>query len=188
MSVHFPESLLLASILPEQCVRHQERLWIRMLAKDHPETNPITIKPETASHMAEQFSWVPLPYCSPPGFPFPVKSLALSADVSLRTIHFRVLDKRPVSGPGKGPPSCKKIHQFNSYLPCYVPGPLPDAEVWPSFSPSWTTEMLSEWLSGFLTSSLASSMPWVKMLSKVECDYPQPLGWSWHYEHGSRCS
>ena len=28
------------------------------LAKDNPETNPITIKPETASHMAEQFPWV----------------------------------------------------------------------------------------------------------------------------------
>ena len=41
----------------------------------HPETNPITIKPKTASHTAEQFSWVPLPYCSPPGCPFPKKSL-----------------------------------------------------------------------------------------------------------------
>ena len=65
------------------------------LVKDHPETNPITIKPETASHVAEQF-WVLLPYCSPPGCPFPIKSLALSADVSPRTIHFRVLDKSPV--------------------------------------------------------------------------------------------
>jgi len=31
------------------------------LAKDNPEANPITIKPETASHMAEQFSWVTYP-------------------------------------------------------------------------------------------------------------------------------
>ena len=76
------------------------------MAKDHPETNPITIKPETASHRAEQFSWVPLPYCSPPGCPFPIKSFALSARVSPRTIHFRVLDKSPVSGPGRGPLSC----------------------------------------------------------------------------------
>ena len=30
-----------------------------LLAKDNPETNPINIKPETASHMAELFSWVP---------------------------------------------------------------------------------------------------------------------------------
>ena len=79
------------------------------MAGDNPETNPITIKPETVSHVAEQFSWVLLPYCSPPGCPFPIKSLALSADVSPRTIHFRVLDKSPVSGPGRGPPSCNKI-------------------------------------------------------------------------------
>ena len=82
---------------------------LEWLAKHHPETKPITIKPETASHAAEQFSWVPLPYCSPPGFSFPVKSLSLSAHVSPLTIHFLVLDKSPVSGPGRGPPSCNKI-------------------------------------------------------------------------------
>ena len=79
---------------------------LEWLVKDHLETNPITIKPETASHVAEQFSWVPLPYCSPPGCPFPTKSLALSAHVSPWTIHFQVLDKSPVLGPGRGPPSC----------------------------------------------------------------------------------
>ena len=52
--------------------------------------------------------WVPLPYCSPPGCPFPIKSLALLAHVSPRTIHFRVLDKSPVLGPGRGLPSCNK--------------------------------------------------------------------------------
>ena len=72
------------------------------LAKDNPETNPITIKPETASHMAEQFSWVPLPYCSPPGCPFLIKSLALSAHVSPQTIHFWMLDKSHL-GPGRDP-------------------------------------------------------------------------------------
>ena len=60
------------------------------------------------SQVAEQFSWLPSPSCSPPGCPFPIKSLALSAHVSPRTIHFRVLDKSPVSGPGRGPPSCNK--------------------------------------------------------------------------------
>ena len=79
---------------------------LEWLAKDHLETNPITIKPKTASHAAEQFSWVHLPYCSPPGCPFPIQSLALSAHVSPWTIHFRVLDKSPVLGPGRGPPSC----------------------------------------------------------------------------------
>ena len=76
------------------------------LAKDNRETKPITIKPETASPVTEQFSWVLLPYCSPSRCPFTIKSLALSAHVSPRTIHFWVLDKSPVSGPGRGPPSC----------------------------------------------------------------------------------
>ena len=51
---------------------------------------------------------MPLPYCSPPGCPFPIKSLALSADVSPWTIHFQVLDKSPVLGPGRDPSSCNK--------------------------------------------------------------------------------
>ena len=80
------------SWLTDACVTRKglESEW---LARDNPETNPITIKPETASHVAEQFSWVPLPCCSPPGRPFPIKSLALSARVSSQTIHFWVLDK-----------------------------------------------------------------------------------------------
>ena len=80
------------------------------LAKDNPETNPINIKPETVSHVAAQFSWVPLPYCSPLRCPFPIKSLALSAHMSLRTIHFWVSDKSPLLGPRSGPPSS------NNYL------------------------------------------------------------------------
>ena len=75
------------------------------LAKDNLKTNPITIKPETASHMAELSSWVLLPYCSPPGCPFPIKSLALSAHVSPRTIHFQ-LREEPSFGPWKGSPFC----------------------------------------------------------------------------------
>ena len=75
-------------------------------AKDHPETNPITIKPETESQVAKQFSWVPSPSCSPLGCPLPIKSLALSTHVAPWTIPFWVLDKSPVSGPGKGPLSC----------------------------------------------------------------------------------
>ena len=77
------------------------------LAKDNPETNPITIKPETASHMAELFSWVPSPYCSPPRFPFPIKSLALSAHVSPLTIHFRQT-RAQFRALERGPPSYKK--------------------------------------------------------------------------------
>ena len=52
------------------------------LARDNLEGNPITIKPETTSHITEQFSWVPLLCCSLPKYPFPMKSLAFSAHVS----------------------------------------------------------------------------------------------------------
>ena len=75
------------------------------LARDNPGTNPITIKPETVSHMVEPCSWVPSSCCSLLRHPFPIKSLALSTHVPPRTIHFRVLDKSPLSGPGKGAPS-----------------------------------------------------------------------------------
>ena len=78
---------------------------LEWLAKDHPETNPITIKPDIERHVTEQFFWVSLTYCSPPRCPFPIKSLSLPAHLSPWTIHFRVLDKGPVLGPGRDPPS-----------------------------------------------------------------------------------
>ena len=74
------------------------------MARDKRETNPITIKPKTASFMAEQSSWVPSPFCSAPGCPFPIKSFALSALLSPRTIHFQMLDKSPLVR--KCVPSC----------------------------------------------------------------------------------
>ena len=112
-------SLWQPSCLNKACAtrKDSESEW---LAKDNPETNPITIKPETASHVAEQFSWVPFPYCSPPGCPFPIKSLALSAHVSSQTIHFRVLDKSPVSGPGRGPPSGNSIISSRNPNPRHI--------------------------------------------------------------------
>ena len=92
---------------------------LEWLAKDHPETNPIIIKPETVSHGAEQFSWVPLPYCSSLGCPFPIQSLALSAHVSPQTIHFQVLDKISVSEPGRGPPSCNSCSNSCYCCSCF---------------------------------------------------------------------
>ena len=70
------------------------------LAKDNPETNPFTIKPEILNQGEEQFSWVSLPCCSLPGCPFPIKSLPLSACASPRTILLWVSDKSPLPGPG----------------------------------------------------------------------------------------
>ena len=51
-------------------------------------TQKLTLSPKTASQMVEKYSWVLLPYCSPPGCPYPTKSLALSAPVSPWTIYF----------------------------------------------------------------------------------------------------
>ena len=120
MSDHLPQSFSLASILAEQACTIRKDSESEVLTKDNLETNPITIKPETASHVTELFSWVPLPYCSPPRCCFPIKSLALSAHVSPWTIHFQVLDKNQVLGPGRGPPSCNtttlKIHIFLSLV------------------------------------------------------------------------
>ena len=70
----------------------QGKTELEWLATDHPETNPITIKPETASHMAEQLSWVSLPYCSPPRCPFPIKfscfvSTCVSSDNSFPSVR-----------------------------------------------------------------------------------------------------
>ena len=104
MSDHLPESLSLASILAKQCVRHQERLSLwpikEGLAKDNPETNPITIKLETAS-FAEQFSWVPLPYYSLPGCPFPIKSYCFVNTCVSSDNSFPSVRQEPTLGPWK---------------------------------------------------------------------------------------
>ena len=100
------ESSSLESILAEQCQartpsKDPELQW---LARDNLETNLITLKPETISHVAKQFSWVPCPSCSLPRCPFPIKSFALSAHVSQK-IHLQVLDKSLPLSPGRDPPS-----------------------------------------------------------------------------------
>ena len=107
---NFPEILTLESALTEihappgralsrQTKYRHEQDWSETTWK----ANPTSIKPETSSHEAQQF-WAPLPCCSLLEHPFSIKSFALSVFVSPRTIHFQVLDKSPLSGPGRGPP------------------------------------------------------------------------------------
>ena len=100
MPVQCPTNLPESSWLSDACASRKdpESEW---LARGNPETNWITIKPETVSHVAERSSWVPLPFCPLPGGPFPIKSLALSAHVSPQTIYFRVLDRSPLLGSGR---------------------------------------------------------------------------------------
>ena len=60
---------------------YQEGPW-EWLVSDNPETDTITIKPETASHVAAQSSWAPWPCCPLPRLPFLTKSPTLSVHVS----------------------------------------------------------------------------------------------------------
>ena len=85
---------------------------------NNPETSPITTKLETASPVAEQSSWAPSPCCPPPPRTFPVKSLDCVSMCVFQTIHFCVLDKSPLSGPGRGPPSCNResLHVWSRAL------------------------------------------------------------------------
>ena len=77
---------------------------------------PSPENPRLRATWQKQFSWVPLPYCSLPGHPFPIKSLALSAHVFPQTIQFLVLDKSPLSGPGRGSPSCNEMISCHNLL------------------------------------------------------------------------
>ena len=88
----------------------------KMIVGDNPETNSITKEPETTSHVAKQFCWVPLPCCSPPCSPFPKKPLPLSACVSPGTIHFPMLDKSPLSDPARSPPFCNRWRLWWDFL------------------------------------------------------------------------
>ena len=93
------------SWMSDACATRKDPQWER-LARDNLETHPTATKPETGSQVVEQFSQVPVPSCSPTGYPFPIRSLALSAHVSLWTFHFWVLDKSLLLGPGRDPHSC----------------------------------------------------------------------------------
>ena len=56
-----------------------------------------------------------------PGSPFPIKSLAFSARVSPWPIHFWVLDKSLLSGPGRGPPSSNTLTAHPVLAFCWPP-------------------------------------------------------------------
>ena len=63
----------LKSTLAEQCVTRGRTLSQNDWLEANLRTNLITIKPKAVSHMAEQFSWFPLPSCSLPGHSLPNK-------------------------------------------------------------------------------------------------------------------
>ena len=87
------------------------------LARDNPETNPITIKIwdcEPPSRVVLLGSFTLLLSAQAP---FSNKVSYLSARVPPQTIHFQVLDKNPFWGPGRDPPSCNILSVISgSYM------------------------------------------------------------------------
>ena len=85
------------------------RIWAKQ--DDWPETtqklNPITIKPETSSHVAEQSSWVSLPCCSPPGCPS--QSSLLLCQCICHLGQFLRVRQEPTLRPWKRSPSCSRV-------------------------------------------------------------------------------
>ena len=112
------------------------------LARDNLESDRITIRPETTSHMAEQFSWVPFLCCSLPEYPFPVKSLAFSAHVSSNN-SFPSVRQEPTLGPWKR----SLFLQHNQHLKLWEwisskksqakVDSLTETKVWPSKKEVW---------------------------------------------------
>ena len=94
------------------------------------ETNLITIKPKIESHMAEKSSWIYLPYCSPPGRPFPINSPALSVCVSPH--HSFLSVKQKPSSLGSSPPYCNTTVCCWEHCKSNVGTQVPDsnAELW----------------------------------------------------------
>ena len=141
-------------------MRHQEGPHVKMTARDKLEAYLITVRPRTPGPMAEQ------PSCPPPRRPCPVTSLALSVCVSPWTIHFLVLDKNPLLGPGRGPPSC------NSFSDCFwntyestgrVISPISSPQDWylPHKNPACCPPLWAKWpLTMEYFSILSCRWPW----------------------------
>ena len=102
------QSPLLESILAEWCTGHRKDPespntgQARWLTRDNSDSNSITIKPETVSHIAELVSSVPLPCCFLPGHPFPIVFCFVSLSVFSNNSFPSV--KEPTLGPWKGVP------------------------------------------------------------------------------------
>ena len=114
MSYHLPESFLLASILAEQCVCTRKDSELEWLAKDNPETNPTTIKPETWPQGRVLLgpltlllsTWAPL-------------SNKISCFVSTRVSadnSFLSIRQEPTLGPWKGSSFLQHFHEMQVYV------------------------------------------------------------------------
>ena len=101
MSNRLPESFSLAAILAEQGCTTRKDSESERLAKDNPELipSPWNLRLRSWQNSSPGFPYLLL---SAPA-PFPNKISCFCQHVSPWTIHFLVLDKSPLSGPGRGP-------------------------------------------------------------------------------------
>ena len=129
VSDHFPGSSSLASILAKQCVHHQEGPWVRMIGQRQPQNESHLYKSQDCEPWGKAVLLVSHSLLFSTCVPFPIKSLAMSACMALPAIHFKVLDKSPLSDPERDPPSynssssiywgfelCKKLKNIVLYI------------------------------------------------------------------------
>ena len=108
VSVHFPESLLLASVLAERCVCHQERLWIRMIGQRPPGNLSHHHKTRDGEPHGRAVLLGSLTLLLSTRVPFPKKisyfvSTCVSSDGSFLSVR-----QEPSFGPWKGSSFCNK--------------------------------------------------------------------------------
>ena len=106
VSYHLPEPFSLESILPEQCVHHQEGSRVRMIGQRQPGSLPHHHKTQDGKPCDLAVLLGSLSLLLSARAPLPNKVSCFVAGVSLWTIHFWVLDKSPLLGTGRGPSPC----------------------------------------------------------------------------------
>ena len=85
-------------------------------ARDNQETNPITVKPETVSHVAEQFSWFLYPAALHLGVPLPNEVSCFACTCVSSDNSFPSVRQEPPFGPWKGSPFLQQFHWWNSFF------------------------------------------------------------------------
>ena len=95
------------SWLSNACATRKD--WVRMIGQRTRKLIPSPQNPRLRATWKSSSPGFPYPITLHPGtFSNKILFLALSAGVSPQIIHLRVLDRSPLLGPGRGPPSCKK--------------------------------------------------------------------------------
>ena len=119
------ESSSLGAILAERRMCHQEGPWVRVTGQRQPRNSPHHHKSQDCEPHGRAVLLGPLTCCPPPGRPFPVKSLALSASVrNSKSLDNSFLNKRqePTLGPWKGSPFLQQSFQsLNDSALCPFP-------------------------------------------------------------------